>query len=157
MSGREGLRVIIRHGDTEVQFEGGYEDVWRSVNRYFSEAYPSLEAVKKLTGAVDVNMLLERLSGLAEIREGRINVLGSLDAKKKIIICLAAAYVGRALGLLDRDKLTPREIAAYTGLGERVVRARLSELRKAGLVVKSDEGQYEFTPASIEELSGERK
>jgi len=140
-----------------VQFEGSYEEVWKSVNRYFSETYPPLEAIKKLTGAVDVNELLEKLKGLVEIREGRITILGEMDAKRKIITCLAAAYVGKALGLFEKDKLAPKEIAAYTGLDEKVARARLSELRKAGLVIKSDEGLYGFTPASIEEFLGERR
>ena len=42
------IRVLIRHGDTEVEFEGGYEEVWRSVNKYFSETYPAIEAVRGL-------------------------------------------------------------------------------------------------------------
>ncbi|HDD43066.1 MAG: hypothetical protein DRN61_01320 [Thaumarchaeota archaeon] len=74
-----------------------------------------------------------------------------------MLLCLAAAHVGKALNLFEKDKLAPKEIAAYTGLDERVTRARLSELRKAGLVVKADEGLYEFTSSSLEELFGERK
>ena len=136
------MRITIKHGETEVEFEGDYEEVWRSINRYFSETYPTLEAVKKLTGAVDINELIDKLKGLVEIRDGKINVLSETDAKKKILICLAAAYIGKSLGLLEKDKLAPKEVAAYTGLDERVTRARLSELRKAGLVLKNEKGLY---------------
>lgn len=141
----------------EVEFEGSYEEVWMSINRYFSETLPSIEAVKKLTGAIDITDLMKKLEGLVEIREGRITILKDVDAKRKIILCLAAAYVGKALGLFEKDKLAPKEIAAYTGLDERVARARLSELRKAGLVIKYDEGLYGFTPTSLDEFLGERR
>ncbi len=140
-----------------MEFEGSYEEVWMSINRYFSEILPSIEAVKKLIGAVDITDLMKKLEGLVEIREGRITVLKDVDAKRKIILCLAAAYVGKALGLFEKDKLAPKEIAAYTGLDERVARARLSELRRAGLVIKYDEGLYGFTPTSLDEFIGERR
>ena len=149
------LKAILRHGETEVEFSGNYEDVWRSINKYLSEIYPPIEAVKQLIGAVDVNLLMEKLEGLVEIREGMINVLEDTGAKRKILLCLAGAHVGKILGLLERDKLTPKEIASYTGLNEKVTRARLSELKKAGLVIKYGEGLYGFTKASIKELFGE--
>ena len=41
----EKLKVIIRHDETEVEFEGDYESVWRSVNKFFSETYPALEII----------------------------------------------------------------------------------------------------------------
>ena len=149
------LKVVLRHGETEVEFSGNYEDVWRSINKYLSEIYPPIEAVKKLIGAIDVNLLMEKLEGLVEIRDGMINVLEDTGAKRKILLCLAGAHVGKILGLLERDKLTPKEIASYTGLNEKVTRARLSELKKAGLVIKYGEGLYGFTKASIKELFGE--
>jgi len=150
------LRAVLRHDETEVEFSGNYEDVWRSINKYLSEIYPSIEAVKKLIGAVDINLLMEKLEGLVEIREGMISVLEDKGAKRKILLCLAGAYVGKLLGLLEKDKLTPKEIASYTGLNEKVTRARLSELKKAGLVIKYGEGLYGFTKASIKELFGEK-
>jgi len=153
----EKVKVVIRHEGTEIEFEGGYEEVWRSVNKFFSEVYPALETVRKLTGAIDVMSLAKQLEGLVEFREGRIVILKELDAKRKILLCLAAAHVGKALNLFEKDKLAPKEIATYTGLDERVTRARLSELRKAGLVIKADEGLYGFSSSSLEELFGERK
>ena len=149
------LKAILRHGETEVEFSGDYEDVWRSINKYLSEIYPSIEAVKRLTGAIDVDLLMKKLEGLVEIRDGMISVLEDAGAKRKILLCLAGAYVGKILGLLERDRLTPKEIASYTGLNEKVTRARLSELRRAGLVIRYGEGLYGFTKASIKELFGE--
>lgn len=151
----ERVKVVIKCGETEVEFEGGYEEVWRSVNKFFSETYPALEVAKKLTGAVDLTGLARKLEGLVEFRDGRIIIMKERDAKRRILLCLAAAYVGRRLGLFEKEHLTPKEIAACTGLDERVARARLSELRKAGLVAKTNEGLYSFTSGSINELFGE--
>jgi len=148
----EKVKVVIRHEGTEIEFEGGYEEVWRSVNKFFSEVYPALEIVRKLTGAIDVTSLAKQLEDLVEFREGRITILKELDAKRKILLCLAAAHVGKALSLFEKDKLMPKEIASYTGLDERVTRARLSELRKAGLVVKANEGLYQITSLGVSEL-----
>lgn len=153
----EKLKITIRHGDAEAEFEGDYRDVWASVNRYLSQLYPPLEVVKKLMGVVDAQELAEKLAGKVEIREGRITVLAEGDAKKKILLCLAAAYIGKALGLLEKEELTPKEVSGFTGIDERVARARLSELRKMGLVVKRESGLYAFTPASLHEITGEDK
>lgn len=150
----ERIRAVIRCGEMEIEFEGGYEEVWKSINKFFSEAYPALEVARKLAGAVDVIELAKKLEGFVEFRDGRIVIMKEMDAKRRILLCLAAAYVGRRLGLFDKEYLAPREIAAYAGLDERVARARLSELRKAGLVVKADEGLYSFTSSSIGELFG---
>ncbi len=146
------IKVTITVGQDNMEVEGGYEEVWMNINKFFSELYPTFEIVKKLTGAVDIKELAEKLVGKIEIREGRINILMSGDAKKKILLCLAGAYVGKKLGLLDKDFLTPKEIAIYTGIDERITRARLSELRKEGLVIRKEDGLYGFTPASLKEI-----
>lgn len=147
------IKVTIKTSENEVvEFEGGYEEVWMSLNKYFSEVYPSLSAVKKLVGAVDIEELVNKLSGKIEIKEDRINIISGGDAKKKILLCLAGAFIGGKLGIFEKEFLTPKEIANYTGIDERITRARLSELRKDGLVIKKEDGLYGFTVASLKEI-----
>lgn len=149
----EKIRVSIKTSESEVEFEGRYEEVWMSINKYFSELYPSIEIVKKLIGAIDVKELAEKLVGKVELREDRINIIESVDAKKKILLCLAGAYVGNRIGRFNKDSLTAKEISSYTGLNEKIVRARLSELRKSGLVIKKEDGSYGFTSASMKMIT----
>jgi len=151
----KGLKVRIQHDDVSVEFEGNYEEVWMSVNKYLSELYPSLSIIKKFLGAVDVSHIMSLLSGKAQIVNGRIVVSTQADAKRKIIICLAAAYVGKVLGLLENDALSPKEVSVITGLEESVTRARLSEMRKSGLVIKVDGGRYVFNTSAINVLTEE--
>ncbi|MEM2015915.1 MAG: hypothetical protein QXY32_04525 [Nitrososphaerota archaeon] len=147
------IKVTIKTSENEVvEFEGRYEEVWMSVNKYFSEIYPSLSTVRKLVGAVDVEELINKLSGKIEIKEGRINIVSGGDAKQKILLCLAGAFIGKRLGLFEKEFLTPKEIANYTGIDERITRARLSELRKDGLVIRKEDGLYGFTIASLKEI-----
>ncbi|MEM2518910.1 MAG: hypothetical protein QXE48_01375 [Nitrososphaerota archaeon] len=152
MLSSEKIKVTIINDGKTIEFEGSYEEVWMSVNKYFSELYPTFKIVKKLTGAVDIKELAEKLAGKIEIREGRINIVSSGDAKKKILLCLAGAYIGKTLGLLEKDFLTPKEISNCTGIDEKITRARLSDLRKQGLVIKKEDGLYGFTPASLKEI-----
>lgn len=147
------IKVTIKRSENEiVEFEGGYEEVWMSVNKYFSEIYPSLPAVKKLVGAIDLEELVNKLSGKIEIKEDRINIVSGGDAKKKILLCLAGAYLGKRLGIFEKEFLTPKEIANCTGIDERITRARLSELRKEGLVIRKEDGLYGFSIASLKEV-----
>lgn len=148
------LRVKIQHGESMVEFEGDYEQVWASVNKYLSEIYPSLPLAKRLVGAIDIQSLAEYLSGKVQISDGKISVMAEGDAKKKILLCLAAAYLARALGLIESEAMTPKEVSIATGIEERVTRARLSEMRKQNLVMKTD-GKYIFLTSTLERLMKE--
>ncbi|MEM4546372.1 MAG: hypothetical protein QW328_06410 [Nitrososphaerota archaeon] len=155
MQNVRGLKIRIQHDDVSVEFDGNYEEVWMSVNKYLSELYPFLCIVKKFLGTVDVSHIMSLLSGKAQIVNGRIIISAQVDAKKKILICLATAYVGKVFGLLENDALSPKEVSAITGLEERVTRARLSEMRKSGLVIKVDGGKYAFNTSAINMLAEE--
>ncbi|MCS7135637.1 MAG: hypothetical protein RMJ14_02645 [Nitrososphaerota archaeon] len=155
MQNVKNLKIKIQHDDVSVEFDGNYEEVWMSVNKYLSELYPSISIVKKFLGTVDVSHILSLLSGKAQIVNGRIVISAQVEAKKKILLCLAAAYVGKALGLLENDALSPKEVSIATGLEERVTRARLSEMRKLGLVIKVDGGRYVFNTSAVNVLTEE--
>jgi len=50
------------------------------------------------------------------------------------------------MGRVADDTATPQHIAQSTGMIERVARARPSEMKKDGLVVRLPEGRYRFSP-----------
>ncbi|MEM0383432.1 MAG: hypothetical protein QXS57_05530 [Candidatus Caldarchaeum sp.] len=144
----EGSNVIvrIRHGGREVEFEGSREEVWAAVNRYFSETLGPVEVLSRLRGEVDVSEIAAKLSGKVLVSEGKVDVLVQGDAKKRIMLCLAAVYVGRRMGMVGTDFLSPKEVAGILRIDERVARARLSELWKSGLVDRNEDGRYRFKP-----------
>lgn len=157
MAEDEELKVVIEHGNTKTEFKGKYHEVWSSLNKYLSEIYPALPTVKKLVDAPDVEELSKILSGRVQFTEGKIVATGEEDAKKRIVLCLAAAKVGKTLGLFNEHSLSPQQISEYAGLGEDVARARLSELRKLGLVLKTDGGKYAYSPSGLRLIEKTRK
>jgi len=148
LTSKNSITVKIVHDGKVVEFEGDIESVWRSVNKYLSEKLGPVDLVAKLTGAVDINMLAEKLVGRVVIQNNEINVVEQADSKVRILLCLAAAYVGKKLGLYDEDFLSPKKIASIVKMGENAVRARLSELWRNGLVNKDPEGRYAFNPST---------
>ncbi|MEM0349137.1 MAG: hypothetical protein QXD24_03020 [Candidatus Caldarchaeum sp.] len=147
MSKEKVVKVKIRHGENEVEFTGDKEEVWTLVNRYFSERLGPVEAVAKLSGQVDLNNLLDKLAGKVVVNNSGIDVVANVDTKKKIVYCLAGAYVGHRLGILDSDGLNPKRVAQILHIDEKVARARLSDLWKEGVVDRDEEGRYFFKPS----------
>ncbi len=144
--------VRVRHGSDEVEFEGDRDTVWALLNKYFAEKLGVLEVVSKLTPTPDIVKLAEMLAGHVVFENNTIDVLFQGETKKRILLCLAGAYVGKRLGLLNEDKLGPKTIAGILRIDERVARARLSELWKEGVVERDDEGRYLFKPSKMSSL-----
>lgn len=142
------VEVRIKHGDFEVVFEGEKEEVWEMTNRYFSEKVGYVEVVSRLAGAADVSDLAHKLVGKVVVNSGKIDVLFSGDSKRKILLCLAGAWVGKRLGMFDSDFLPPKQLAVFLRMDERAVRARLSELYREALVDKDEQGRYCFKPVT---------
>lgn len=144
--------VRVRRGSDEVEFEGDAETVWVLLNKYFSERLGVLELASKLTANLDLVKLGELLAGRVVFENNSMEVLFKGDTKKRILLCLAGAYVGKRLGLMEEDKLNPKTIAGILRIDERVVRARLSELWKEGMVDREGEGRYLFKPSKASYL-----
>ncbi len=151
-SGQGRLEVRIKIGDKVVEFAGDKETVWLSINNFLSKVVGPLEIAAKLSGSPDLDKLSRLLVDKVVIRDGMVSVLAEGDAKRKILYCLAGAYVGRKLSQLADDMMTPRQVAQATRMGENLVRARLSELWKRGLVERDEDGRYRFHPSSIDYL-----
>ncbi len=149
------ITVHIRHGDTVAEFSGDYETVWRSVNRYFSEVLGPVNLLQRLTGAQDVTSLAEKIAGRVLVEGGSVSVLEEAETKRKIALCLAGAFVGHRLGLLESDAMTPKQVASATRLSEKNAANRLGEMWKAGLVRRVDEGRYVFTAALMKLIEEE--
>lgn len=147
MQGVNFVSVRIKHGELEVVFEGDKDSVWESVNRYFYEHLGPTDALRRLMGEVSVIEAAKKLAGKVVVNKDRLDVLVEGDSKKKILLCLAGAWVGKRLGLLEEERLSPKRIASILRMDERATRARLSELWREGVVDKDQEGRYSFKPS----------
>ncbi len=147
MTGEEPeLTILVEHNGTRIEFKGRYLEVWSSLNRYLSKIFPALPAAQKLSKTIDVAELSESIADRVQVAENEVLVLEKTDAKTKILLALAGLYVGKIMGKVPSDTATPQQIARSAGIAERVARARLSEMKRAGLVVRLSEGRYRFSP-----------
>lgn len=58
------LTVHIIYKDFEQTFSGKPEDVWASINKFFSQLLPTFEMAKKLTLHVDLQTLVSQCEEL---------------------------------------------------------------------------------------------
>ena len=146
------LYVKIKLGENEVEFSGDKETVWTSINNYLSRVVGPLSIAMRLASQPDLERLSKILVDKVVINDGVVTVKASAEAKTRILYSLAAAYLGYRLGMLQEYTLTPSKVAQATRLDERVVRARLSDLWKEGLVERDEKGRYWVNTSAVDFL-----
>ncbi len=57
------VTVHVKYKDIEQTFTGNANDVWVSVNRFFSETIPAFDLARKITLTVDLQKLVEDFTG----------------------------------------------------------------------------------------------
>jgi hypothetical protein len=162
-AGRSGLSedtvtVHVKYGDLEQTFTGNVNDVWVSVNRFFSEMIPAFDIARKVTLTVDLAKLVEDFNGVIAISPEGPELLvpkEKLTDSETLQLHLLAAYIGHKLGKLLRENMTKEELAAKLGKSMKITTTRLGELVKQGNVVRIEEGNYKITTIGIKRLQDE--
>lgn len=149
------LRATLEYGQAKAQFEGSFDDVWRSLNRFLFEVRPShMEtAVSRLVLKENIGPLVESLEGILKIaKEGPYLVIAKeiLNAREMLGIFLLGAFVGFRLGLTGRDSLSVDELEMFTGLRKSVIQVRLAEMARERLVEIADTGSRRMTTIGVE-------
>lgn len=147
--------VHVKYGGVEQTFTGNVNDVWISVNRFFSETVPAFDVARKVTLTVDLAKLIEDFKDVIAIAPEGPELLISkerLTDSETLQLYLLAAYMGYRLGKLTRETMTKEELAAKLGKNMKITTTRLGELVKQGMVTKTEEGNYKTTTISIKRL-----
>jgi len=151
------VSVHIKFKDVEHTFVGNVNDVWYSVNKFFSEMIPSFEVLSKVMVTVDLQQLLENCKGIVALTPEGIAVLvpkESLTDNEALLLHLLAGYVGCKLGVLETASLTKEELRNSLGKSSKIISTRLGELCRKGYVVKMD-GDYKISTMGIKVLQTE--
>ena len=160
MSGveRDRVTVHVRYGGVEQTFSGSVDDVWVSVNRFFSELIPAFDIARKVTLTVDLAKLVEDFKDVVAIApEGPELVISKerLTDSETLQLYLLAAHIGYRLGKLERESMTKEELQAKLGKSMKITTTRLGELTKQGIVAKTEEGNYKISTIGIKRLQDE--
>jgi len=155
---KETITVHIKYGDVEQTFTGNVNDVWISVNRFFSEMIPAFDIARKVTLTVDLAKLVEDFKDVIAIAPEGPELLipkEKLTDSETIQLYLLAAYMGYRLGKLRKETMTKEELAAKLEKNMKITTTRLGELVREGRVAKSEEGNYKITTLAITQLQKE--
>jgi len=158
LSGDRQITVHVKYGDVEKTFTGNIEDVWLSVNKFFSEFLPSFNVAKRLMLNVDLQQLVKDCEGLIGFSKEGANVLVSKDKltdNETLLLWLLAANVGYSLGLLLSDCVGKEELQTKLGKSAKIVSTRLGELVKNGIVAKTADDKYKITTFGVVNMQKE--
>jgi hypothetical protein len=154
---KETVTVHIKYMDTEQTFTGEVNQVWVSVNRFFSEMIPALHIVKKALLTVDLEKLIEDCKNVIAVApEGPVLLVSKqrLTDSETLTMHLLATYIGNKLGL-SKGFLTKEELQAALGKNAKITGTRLGELCREGYAAKTDEGNYMITTLGIKRFQEE--
>ncbi len=149
------VTVHVKYGDVEQTFTGSIEDVWVSVNRFFSEFVPSFEIARKLVLSVNLQKLVKECEDIIAFTKEGSHLLVSRDRltdNETLLLWLLACYVGFRLGLVDGDGVSREELQSRLGKSGKITSTRLGELVKSDMVVKTDDDKYRITTFGVVQM-----
>jgi hypothetical protein len=157
--GEASITVHVKYGNVEKTFVGNLEEVWLSLNRFFSEFLPSFEVAKKLLLRVNLEELAKTCEGLVGFssEEGAFLLISKekLTDNETLLLWLLAYYIGFRLGFVGEDVVSRDELQAKLGKTAKITSTRLGELVKGGFVAKTAEDRYRITSFGIVQMQKE--
>lgn len=150
--------VHIKYKDVEQTFTGSVDDVWVSVNKFFSEMIPALEVTRKVVLTVDFQSLIEDCKDVIAVApEGAALLVpkAKLTDSETLSLHLLATHIGYKLGLLDSEAVSKEELRVKLGKSGKITSTRLGELLREGWVTKTGEDNYKITTIGIKSLQRE--
>ena len=154
---KETVTVHIKYQETEQTFTGDANQVWISINRFFTEMIPALQTVKKALLTVDLESLIEDCKNIIAVApEGPVTLVSKqkLTNSETLTLHLLAAYIGNKLGQ-SKDVLSKEELQAGLGKSAKITSTRVGELIREGLATKTEEGNYKITTLGIKRFQEE--
>ena len=155
---RETITVHIKYQGLDQTFVGNVNDVWISINRFFSEMIPALEVTRKVLLTVDLKKLVDDCRNVIAVAPEGPNLLvpnQKLTDSETLGLSLLAAYVSNRLGLSNKDILSKEELQKRLGKSAKITSTRLGELCREELATKTEEGNYKITTIGIKRLQEE--
>jgi DNA-binding MarR family transcriptional regulator len=141
------IDASITLGDVKVQFNGSAESVLTSIISFVTKHIPTIDLAKRISLNYAVTDLIETYSNLIKITpEGPRVIISDLyelgikkiSDKEMVALQLIASKIAKDVGKISDDAMQASEIQSTTALNPKSVSSRLSELVKAGYVVRDN-------------------
>ena len=155
MSEDKKITVNVKYRDVEQTFSGNVNDVWVSVNRFFSEMIPALGVARKVVLTADFQGIIEDCKDVVAVApEGAALLIpkAKLTDSETLSLHLLATYIGYKLGLLNSDAVSKEELRVRLGKSGKITSTRIGELIREGWVTKTGDDNYKITTIGIKNL-----
>ena len=146
------ITIQVKYKDVEKTFSGNVNDVWISMNKFFSEFIPTFEVSKKIILTVDLQNLIKDCENIVAFTEEGPHLLVSrnkLTDNETLALQLLASYVGYKLGIVESDAISKEELQSKLGKTSKIASTRLGELVKKEVTAKTNDGKYKITTFGI--------
>lgn len=146
------ITVQVKYKDVEETFSGRVNDVWVSINRFFSEFIPAFKISKKIVLTVDLQSIIEACEDVIAFAGEGPHLLVSrsrLTDNETLALQLLAGYVGCKLGILESDAVSKEELQAKLGKSSKIASTRLGELVKKEIATKTNNGKYKMSTFGV--------
>ncbi len=153
--GEDQITVQVKYKDVEKTFSGPVNDVWISINKFFSEFIPAFEISKKLVLTVDLQNLIKACEDLIAFAEEGPHLLVSrnkLTDNETLALQLLASYICYKLGITESDAVSKEELQAKLGKTSKITSTRLGELVKREIATKSNDGKYKISTFGVVQM-----
>ena len=167
ISQNNNINVSITVGDVKVEFNGSSESVMTSVITFLAKQIPTIDLAKKISLNYSVTDLIEKYSELIKITPEGPRVIPQLyeseikklSDKEMVLLQLTASKIAKDLGKIQKEGMQVSEIQSTMSLNPKSISSRLSELVKAGYVIRENSTSgiesvdYKITTAGIHWLT----
>ena len=148
------LKASLSYGDLKIDFSGSPESVLRSIDAFLSKQIPAFNLAKKLTLNYSATELVEYFIDYVRITpEGpRIIKVNNLSDKEIVAAQLVARKIASETGSANTSSVPLSNLLESTGLNPKSLSSRLSELSKAGQIVREvseDKTMFRITTEGI--------
>jgi DNA-binding HxlR family transcriptional regulator len=139
------INVSITIRDVRVEFNGSADSVLTSVISFISKQVPAIDLARKISLNYAATDLIEIYANLIKITPEGPRVIPDLDElgqkkisdKEMVALQLIASKISKDIGKIADDSMQASEIQSNASLNPKSVSSRLSELVKAGHVVRA--------------------
>jgi predicted transcriptional regulator len=153
------VKVQIDIDGIHFESSGSAEELVPQILQFVSHTIPTYDLARKLIYLPDLAGLADKVSEFAKMTNNSQLLLtkNSLPADKSISIVLFMAHLASKFTNRPTDSLNTEEISTAVSKAPKTIRNTMVNMQKAGLIERTDRGNYRITQKGLMELENTLK
>ena len=153
------VKVQIDIDGVHFESSGSAEELVPQILQFVSHTIPTYDLARKLIYMPDLAGLADRVSEFAKMtNDNRLLLIkNNQSADKSISIVLFMAHLASKFAKRPTDSLNTEEIATAVSKATKTIRNTIVNMQKAGLIERTERGNYRITQKGLMELENSLK